>query len=76
MNATFVKLVPLAAASAFALAACGELPQDGSKPFAGQNETRSYASERFKGDAALYERNLAERTRTQDEYLVTGDGGQ
>ena len=76
MNATLTRLVPLAAACAFALAACGELPQDGPKPFAGYDETRSYASEQFKGDAALYERTLAERTRTQDEYLVTGDGSQ
>ena len=76
MNATFPKRFALVAVSAIALAACGELPQDGPKPFAGHDETRSYASAQFKGDAALYERNLAERTRTQDEYLVTGGGGQ
>ncbi|HYC35329.1 MAG TPA: hypothetical protein VEC19_02825 [Usitatibacter sp.] len=56
-----------------ALASCGEIPQDGPKPFAGEDEIRSYAGSTFKGDQALYEKTLAERARTQDEYLITGD---
>jgi hypothetical protein len=72
MNARSSKLAALAAVStaALALAACGEIPQDGPKPFAGPEETRSYAGEPFAGDRALYERNLVERTRTQDEYFT------
>jgi hypothetical protein len=66
-----------ALAMAALLAACGEISQDGPKPFAGPDETRSYAGEPFNGDRALYDRSLAERTRTQDEYLEMGerDGG-
>lgn len=55
------------------LAACEEIPQDAPKPFAGSEETRSYTGAPFDGDKALYERTLAERARTQNEYLATGD---
>ena len=75
MNAIRAKLVPLAATSAFALAGCDELPQDGPKSFVGDDERRSYASDR-KVDAASQERALAERARTQDEYLMMGNGGK
>ena len=74
MKPAFSGFAALAALSAAALAlgACGEIAQDGPKPFAGEDETRSYAGDRFKGDQVLYERTLAERARTQDEYLVIG----
>ena len=51
-------------ASALALAACGEIPQDAAKPFAGKEETRSYAGA------------LSDRAKTQNEYLITGDAKQ
>lgn len=51
----------LASLAALALAGCGEIPQDAAKPFAGKEETRSYAG------------GLADRAKTQDEYRVTGD---
>jgi hypothetical protein len=57
---------------AIAIAACEEIPQDAVKPFAGKEETQSYAGGRFDGDKTLYEKTLAERAQTQDEYRVTG----
>ena len=61
------------ALATLALVACGEIPQDAVKPFAGKEETQSYAGVPFKGDKALYERTLAERAKTQNEYLMMGD---
>jgi starvation-inducible outer membrane lipoprotein len=49
--------------AALALAACSEIPQDARKPFAGPEETRSYAADK----------KLDERAQTQDEYLITQD---
>ena len=63
----------LAAAVAFALAACGEIPQDAAKPYAGKEDTKAYAGDMFKGDKAKYEKHLAERANYQNEYLRTGD---
>ena len=60
------------AISAFALTACGEISQDGPKPFTAKEEARPYAGDRFKGDKVLYEKTLAERAQTQNEYLVIG----
>lgn len=57
-------------------AACSEIPQDAPKPFAGKDETRSYAGAPFNGDRVKYEKALAERADTQNEYLVTGDAKQ
>ena len=54
-------------------AACNEIPQDAAKPYAGKEDTKAYASDRFKGDKAKYEATLAERAKYQDEYLRTGD---
>lgn len=51
------------------LAACGEIAQEAPKPFAGKDETRSYAGAPFDGDKALYESTLAKRAQTQNEYL-------
>jgi len=62
----------VAAAAAATLVACHEIPQDASKSFAGESETRSYAGARFNGDKAIYEKTLAERADAQNEYLRTG----
>ncbi len=62
-----------AALAALALGACHEIPQDAPKPYAGKEDTKAYAGDKFKGDKALYEKTLAERARTQNEYLRTGD---
>jgi hypothetical protein len=55
------------------LAACNEIPQDAAKPYAGKEDTKPYAGDRFKGDKAKYEQTLAERSNFQNEYLRTGD---
>ena len=63
----------LIAATALALlAACHEIPQDAAKSFAGEKETKPYTGAKFNGDKALYEKTLAERSDTQNEYLRTG----
>jgi hypothetical protein len=49
-------------AAAAILAACGELPQDGPKPFV-QDGT-------YGGQAAAHTPGLAERARFQDEYVL------
>jgi hypothetical protein len=61
------------AVATLALAGCDEIPQDAVKPFAGKEETQSYAGGKFKGDKALYEKTLAERADTMNEYLITED---
>lgn len=63
----------VAAAAVLALAACGEIPQDAAKPYAGKEDTKAYAGDMFKGDKAKYEKHLAERANYQNEYLRTGD---
>ena len=50
--------VATALAAALGLGACGELAQDGAKPFVEKDETQSY------------ETALADRVRTQDEYAA------
>ena len=65
------KLVVLMAA-ALAAAACGEIPQDAAKPYAGKEDTKAYAGDLFKGDKAKYESTLATRADQQNEYLRTG----
>jgi hypothetical protein len=61
------------AVATLALAGCDEIPQDAVKPFAGKAEIQSYAGGKFNGDKALYERTLAERADTMNEYLITED---
>jgi hypothetical protein len=63
----------MALAAAALLAACNEIPQDAAKPYAGKEDTKAYAGDRFKGDKAKYEQTLAERSNFQNEYLRTGD---
>lgn len=62
----------LVAAGLFA-AACGEIPQDAPKPYAGKEDTQAYASDTFKGDKAKYEQTLAKRADYQNEYVRTGE---
>ena len=64
---------PLAIAALFLLAACHETPQDAVKPYAGKEDTKAYAGDRFKGDKQKYEQALAERANYQNEYIRTGD---
>ena len=62
-------------AAALALAACHESPQDAAaKPYAGKEDTKAYAGDLFKGDKDKYEKALAARAQTQNEYIRTGDG--
>ena len=63
-------------AAALALAACHEIPQDAPKPYAGKEDTQAYAGDLFKGDKAAYEKALAQRAQTQNEYLRTGEGNR
>ena len=58
----------LAIAGALALAACGEIPQDAPKPYAGKEDTKAYAGDLFKGDKAKYEEALAKRAAYQNDY--------
>ena len=53
---------------AAALAACGEIPQDAAKPYAGKEDTKAYAGDMFKGDKAKYEQTLAKRADLQNDY--------
>ena len=57
--------IPLAAA--LAVAACGEIPQDAPKPYAGKDDTKASAGDLFKGDKAKYENTLADRAQYQNE---------
>lgn len=60
-------------AAALALAACHEIPQDAPKPYAGKDDVKPYAGDMFKGDKQKFDQTLADRTRTQNEYMRTGD---
>ena len=66
----------LAIASVLALAACGEIPQDAPKPYAGKEDTKAYAGDMFKGDKAKWEATLAERTASQNEYEPSRAAGK
>jgi hypothetical protein len=68
-----MKRILLAVVAGLGLGACHEIPQDAPKPYAGKEDTKAYAGDKFKGDKAAYEKALAERSRTQNEYLRTGD---
>jgi hypothetical protein len=59
--------------AALLLGACHEIPQDAPKPYAGKEDTKAYAGDRFKGDKGAYEQALAQRAQTQNEYIRTGD---
>jgi hypothetical protein len=68
-----MRTILFALATAGALAGCHEMPQDAAKTYAGKEDTKAYASDRFKGDKQKYETTLAERANYQNEYLRTGD---
>jgi hypothetical protein len=61
----------MVAAAGLALAACGEIPQDAAKPYAGKEDTKAYAGDTFKGDKAKYEEALAKRADYQNDYVRT-----
>ena len=63
----------LSAVAVAALAGCHEIPQDAAKPYAGKEDTKAYAGDMFKGDKDKYEKTLAKRAETQNEYIRTGD---
>jgi hypothetical protein len=52
---------------ALLVAACGEIPQNAPKPYAGRPDDKPYAGDKFKGDKAKYEQALAERASYQNE---------
>ncbi|MGZ5035851.1 MAG: hypothetical protein ACXWG1_09645 [Usitatibacter sp.] len=60
-------------ACALGLVACHEIPQDAAKPYAGKDDTKAYAGDLFKGDKDKYEKALAARAQSQNEYIRTGD---
>jgi len=64
------------AAAALALAACHEIPQDAQKPYAGKEDTKAYAGDRFKGDKVAYEKALADRSAYQDDYTPFRPAGK
>ena len=68
-----MRTVLIAMAAAMALAACNELPQDSAKTYAGKEDTKAYAGDRFKGDKQKYEGTLAERANFQNEYIRSGE---
>ena len=71
MNARLLLL-----AAALGLAACHEIPQDAAKPYAGKEDVKPYAGDRFKGDKQKFEQALADRANYENEYLRTGDAKQ
>jgi hypothetical protein len=71
-----MKAVLVALSAALVLAACHEIPQDAAKPYAGKEDVKPYAGDRFKGDKQKYEQALADRAGNENEYLRTGDAKQ
>jgi len=66
----------LLAAAGLALAACNEIPQDAAKPYAGKEDTKAYAGDRFKGDKVAYEKALSERAQYQNDYAPTREAAK
>jgi len=60
-----------ALAAALFLAACNEVPQDAVKPYAGKEDTKPYAGDRFKGDKVAFEKALGDRAQFQNDYAQT-----
>ncbi len=63
----------LALAGMLVLAACHEIAQEATKPYAGKPDTRPYDGPPFKGDKAAFEKALAARAQGQNEYVRIGD---
>ena len=66
----------VAVAAILGLAACGEIPQDAPKPYAGKDDTKAYAGDMFKGDKAKYEQTLADRAGWQNDYASKRAAGK
>jgi hypothetical protein len=66
----------IAGGALIALAACGEIPQDAPKPYAGKEDTKAYAGDAFKGDKAKWEATLAERAASQNDYEPSRAAGK
>jgi hypothetical protein len=62
--------------AALFLAACNEVPQDAVKPYAGKEDTKAYAGDRFKGDKVAYEKALADRAGYQNDYAPMRAAGK
>ena len=67
----FVSVV--CAAFGFGLVACGEINQSAKteKIYAGKKDEHAYDGKMFGGDKAKWETAMAQRSRTQNEYLRT-----
>ena len=63
----------MAAGLLIGLGACGDVDQQAKieKIYAGKKDTHAYDGEKFKGDKAKWEAVMAERSKTQNEYLRT-----
>ena len=59
---------------AFGLVGCGEIDQKAKveKVYAGKIDARAADDARFGGDKKKWEATLAERTKTQNEYIRVG----
>lgn len=62
-----------AVAMCFGLTACSEVDQKAKseKIYAGKKDSRAYEGEKFANDQKKWEAALAERSKTQNEYLRT-----
>lgn len=60
-------------ALALAVSACGEIDQTAKvdKVYAGRKDSKAYEGTKFAGDKAKWESALAERSKTQNEYIRT-----
>ncbi len=66
-----IAVVGIALVAALALAACGERPQVVNYKqgkYAGKPDTPAYQNAPYSGDKAAWERALATRAQTQNEY--------
>lgn len=73
MNARRFLAVVISTGVAVGLSACGEIDQKAKveKVYAGKKDTRASDDTRFGGDKKKWEAALAERSKTQNEYLRT-----
>ena len=68
-----MKRILFAAAAALLVGACHEIPQDAHKSFAGKAERDLAGGNQFAGDEVKFEKALAARARSQNEYIRMGD---
>jgi hypothetical protein len=67
-----MKRTLLAAVALMLAAACHEISQEATKPYAGKPDTQLYDGPLFKGDKARFEKALAARAQGQNEYVRMG----